>query len=117
MKKENGYTAIEVIISVFILLVVCLAILAPIQKFTVNSLSATESRAYEGLQRFIDKNDISNIKRKTCAGDSDDDGYGSCSVTLTDGEKIYLLCPTDFIQNKLIGAESCKEVEGVYRIK
>lgn len=72
----------------------------------------TEKQAYEALASFINQNQIAadQIKRKSCAGDSDGDGYASCSIALTDGEKIFLECPVGI--GKITGATSCKETLG-----
>lgn len=74
-----------------------------------NNRGATEARAYDGVHAFIKQNSIQS-KRITCAGDSDGNGYGTCTIAATDGEVIALECPTDFIDVNVWGATSCKEV-------
>jgi len=69
----------------------------------------TEDRAYEGVERFIKQNNI-DVKRKTCAGDSDEDGYGTCTIVATDREIITIQCPVNWIDINIWGAKSCKEV-------
>jgi len=79
-------------------------------------MGATENRAYEAGELFISKNQIvmtdgTERGRMTCAGDSDGDGYGSCTIVTLAGEKIYLQCPTDWIAVNFWNAASCKEIE------
>jgi hypothetical protein len=66
-------------------------------------------------QNFIEMNDL-EVKRLTCAGDSDRDGYGSCVIRTIDGEMISLKCPTDFFAVNMFGATSCKEDVRVYQL-
>lgn len=71
--------------------------------------SYTEKQAYKGMDSFIAQSSISGISRKTCAGDSDGDGYGTCTVVLNSGEKIFLMCPVGPFNL----ASSCKEIQAV----
>jgi hypothetical protein len=83
----------------------------------LNNMGLTENRAYAGANKFIEDNklvlnDGTTRGRLTCAGDSDPrDGYGSCTIVDSQGNKIYLMCPTDFIDVYLWRASSCKEIE------
>lgn len=95
-------------IAFFIFVVFACSVLFMPINFYANNMGMTEARAVENLQIFLKKNDIVP-KRSTCAGDSDNDGYGSCSVTLQDDSKLRLKCPTDFVQVKIFGATVCKE--------
>jgi hypothetical protein len=74
-----------------------------------NNRGFTERRAYANADVFITSNKI-DVKRVTCAGDSDNDGYGSCTVVAQDDSKIRLDCPTDFVNVYIFQARSCKEV-------
>lgn len=74
----------------------------------LNGMRATEIRAQENAQTFIEKYSL-QVKRMTCGGDSNKDGYGTCNLTLDDGEKISLKCPTGFFDVVLFGAKGCKE--------
>ena len=76
----------------------------------INNAAQTEKRAYEGANAFISSNEI-DVKRMTCARDSDGDGYGACAIVTPTGEKIYLECPTDWFTVSVLGATSCKEVD------
>jgi hypothetical protein len=67
------------------------------------------------MNLFISNNHL-QVKRKSCAGDSDGDGYGSCTVVTTEGEKIFLQCPSDFLGN-LSGGTGCKETTGVVKVQ
>lgn len=106
--KQKGFTVVE-LISVGVIITVVLVIIASVVLTFMNNRGATETRAVEGANKFISDNGL-ETKRVTCAGDSDGDGYGACAVTLTDGERIRLECPTNFLDVKLFGASSCKEV-------
>lgn len=74
-----------------------------------NNRGATETRATDNATAFIQKNNI-QVKRMTCAGDSNGDGYGTCMVTATDSEQIQLECPTSWVDVNVWRATSCKEV-------
>lgn len=105
MKKENGFfTLIEILMVVFIALIV----IGGITSSFINNRGATEARAYAGLDNFIVANGIT-VKRKTCAGDSDGDGYGSCAIVTSEGERMRISCPTNWGDLNLWGATSCKE--------
>lgn len=75
-----------------------------------NNRAFTESRATDAAKLFAQQNDI-EVKRLSCAGDSDGDGYGSCTLVSKDNEKINLQCPTGFMSTKVLGATGCKEVD------
>jgi len=105
MFNQKGFTLIEVLVVCAIVL-----ILASVVGGTVlNTRGATEKRAYEAAQHFITTNSI-DVKRVTCAGDSDSDGYGTCAILTTENEKLHLACPTGYFDVKFFGATSCKEV-------
>jgi prepilin-type N-terminal cleavage/methylation domain-containing protein len=104
IRNTHGFTLIELMIAVAVV-----GIIAAIASgFIFNTKGATERRAYESAQHFISTNGI-KVKRITCAGDSDSDGYGSCSILTEENEKIMLQCPSGFF-DKWTGAVSCKEV-------
>lgn len=98
-----------IVISVAILSTVLVLTLG-IVNAVVNNAAQTEKRAYENAKTFISTNEI-EMKRMTCARDSDGDGYGACAITTTSTEKIYLECPTDWFTVSVLGATSCKEVD------
>ena len=104
--KQNGFSLIELIISVIFVIILSMGIFG----FFANNKGATEERAYEAMDSFIIKNGI-ETKRKSCAGDSDGDGYASCTVVATDGEKIHLQCPSNWGDTTVWGASGCKEVD------
>lgn len=105
MKSSKGFTIIELVI---VLAVVLIAVSIG-SSVIWNNRGATEERAYKGGSDFVMKNGIQK-KRMTCAGDSDGDGYGTCTIATVDGEIITLECPTDFVNTNLWGATSCKEI-------
>ena len=105
MKNQKGFTIIELLI-VFVMVVFFAGIIA---SGFVNNRGATEARAYTGADKFITDNAI-QIKRLTCAGDSDGDGYGSCTLATMDGERIRISCPTNWADINIFDASSCKEV-------
>lgn len=74
-----------------------------------NNRALTEDRALAGAKEFVRINNIQS-KRISCAGDSDDDGYGSCTV-VSGSEKIKLQCPVDAINFHIFGAKGCKEID------
>lgn len=102
MKKEVGFTLVEVIIVIAIVGILVAVV------FGAGFRGTTENQAYTAMNSFIQKANISDVDRATCAGDSDGDGYGSCTVVRKSGEKIFLMCPVGL--SLLTGAESCKEV-------
>lgn len=105
MKKEKGFfTLIEILVIVFIALIA----IGGISSAFINNRGATEARAYAALDNFVAMNNIT-VKRKTCAGDSDGDGYGSCAIVTSDGERMRISCPTNWSDINLWGATSCKE--------
>ena len=80
----------------------------------VNNMGATEARAYVGMSEFFKTNSIDTdaLEFKSCAGDSDGDGYGSCTFKLADATyRLHLQCPTDWIQTNVWGATSCKVMD------
>lgn len=101
---SKGFTLVELIICIAIVSILATAALGP----GCNNRKATEDRAYVAAEKFVAKNKMS-VKRLTCAGDSDNDGYGSCTMVTSEGEKIMLKCPTDYFDVNLWGAEDCKE--------
>lgn len=105
MKKLLGFTIIELMIAIALVGMVG----AILTSAVLNNRGATEKRAYIAAQQFIDDNNL-DVERRTCAGDSDDDGYGSCALTLRDQRRIRLECPTGFFATSLFGATSCKEI-------
>lgn len=106
MKYQKGITGVELLSMLFI---VCLASIALASMF-VNNMGATEKRTKEAALAFMSDNDLTK-KRLTCSGDSDGDGYGSCTLVTTEGEKIQLQCVSGFMATKLWGATGCKEVD------
>ena len=103
--SQKGYTLVELmVVLAFIFLGA-----SNITTFFINNMGWTEDRAKENAKLFIAENNL-QVSRMSCAGDSDHDGYGSCSVILTNGEGIGLQCPTDFLQTKVFRARGCKEL-------
>lgn len=101
MKKKT------IFIIVTILSLVCI-IGVTIFVHVINNRNFTEQRARENAQKFITDNNITS-KRMTCAGDSDGDGYGTCTIVTSTNEKIQLACPSDFVDVRIFGAQGCKE--------
>lgn len=111
MKKQSGFTLIELII--FVVMVVFIGG-GVIYNMIANNRGATEKRATELMENYIETHQISNVTRKSCAGDSSaakkgGDGYASCIIVTAD-EKIALKCPSNFMDVNLFGATTCKEV-------
>ena len=105
MKNESGFTLVEAMVVVSIIIVA----LIPLFGLIFDNRGVTEDRARTGASAFIQDNGL-EVKRFTCAGDSNNDGYGTCTVVLTDGDRIRLSCPTGYAATKVFGASSCKEV-------
>lgn len=103
--NKNGFTLIEVMI-VLVIISILAVILA---QRLLNNRGATEKRALAAAEKFAQTNRI-DIERISCAGDSDNDGYGSCVIVTSKGEKIMLNCPCSYMDTKFWGAEECKEV-------
>lgn len=75
----------------------------------VNNRGATEKRAYEAVEIFIQENDL-QVQRVACAGDSDNDGNATCVIQLKDGKKMRLECPVNWSDRHIWGATQCKEL-------
>lgn len=75
----------------------------------MNNKGATEKRALENAKKFASENNL-KIQRINCAGDSDGDGFGSCTIVTDKNEKIMLNCPSDWFDTKVWGATGCKEI-------
>ena len=105
-QNQKGVTLVT-----FLGIVVILGVVVGIFTF-VNNMGWTEDRAKENARLFISENNLST-SRMSCAGDSDRDGYGSCSIVTATGENIQLQCPTDFVSVRIFGAKGCKEFAGV----
>ena len=105
MEKSHGFTLVEVLVVAIFSIIVFGAVVG----LFLDNMAHTEKRAEENAKIFVTKNNI-HVKRMTCAGDSDNDGYGSCAITTTDGERINLRCPASFFQVGVFGATGCKEV-------
>lgn len=105
MKNRNGFTLVEVMIVIAILSILATVVFDAI----LNNRGATERRAFESANIFLAENNITT-ERMTCAGDSDNDGYGTCNIVTDSGEKILLNCPTNYFDINWWGANNCKEV-------
>ena len=108
-RRGNSNTLIEFLIKAIFAVVLLVIIVGSIIGTFMNNMSATEARAEKNAMIFVEKNQI-NVKRMTCAGDSDNDGYGSCAITTAENERINLRCPSDFVSVAIFGAKGCKEV-------
>lgn len=102
--KNRGFTLTEAIIAIAIIAIIFSLIFSAL----INNRAATERRATDLAGNFIAENDLST-QRVTCAGDSDGDGYGTCVVVTVSGEKIKLLCPTNWVDVTIWGVDQCKE--------
>ena len=112
MKLYKGFTLIELMIVIAIISILGAVVSGGI----FNNLGKTEARAYQNVEKFMSNNGITmeQVKRRTCAGDSDGDGYGSCAIVMKDGEKINLNCPASW-SSEWQGATSCKEVDYIIK--
>ena len=98
-------------IEIFVIIAIIGIFSAIVTNAFLNNRGATERRAYRGAKNFISMNNI-KPKRLSCAGDSDNDGYGTCTVMTDDNQRIMLRCPTGYFDVNFFGASSCKEVFG-----
>ena len=105
MLNRQGFTLIELLVVVIIIGVFAMIGVS----IMTNNMGATERRAMDAATNFMSQNNIV-AKRITCAGDSDQDGMATCNIVTTEGEKIMLKCPVDYMSTKFFGATQCKEV-------
>ena len=105
MMRSKGFSLIELVICIAVVGIVGISI----GMNFINNRGATEARAYDGAKAFTAANNIV-VKRMNCSGDSDHDGYGTCTVVTDSGEKIQLNCNSDWMNVNVWGATGCKEV-------
>lgn len=103
--NTKGFTLIEVLIVLAIVMILA----GLVSNTVVNNKGATADRAKKNADLFVANNNM-DAMRTSCAGDSNQDGYGTCTVVLRDGKRIQLQCPTDFFDVKFFNATECKEV-------
>ena len=103
--NNKGFTLIELMIVLFIIGIIS----GIVSNSVLNNRSATEKRAYANAQLFLQSNGLGN-STLNCAGDSQQDGYGTCVVSLENGKRLMLQCPTDYFDVTFFGATGCKEV-------
>ncbi|NOZ67981.1 MAG: type II secretion system protein [Deferribacteres bacterium] len=103
--KNKGFTFIELLIILAMAGIVATMFFG----LVVNNRGATERRAFAGAVKFATGNNIT-VKRISCAGDSNRDGYGTCAISTEDNQRIMLQCPTDYFDVEWFGASGCKEV-------
>lgn len=117
MKSKNrGFTLVEAGIAVIVIAtVVGLVGFGLFSKLFLNRPGQTEERAYVALANWQAKNELT-FTRKTCAPDTDRDGYGSCTVVTSEGEKIYLECSSTWWMH-VTGSTGCKEVETTIKMR
>lgn len=102
--KRKSFTLIEFMIGGAILSILLLIIGSAVSGPFLRKY--TENQANQAMDAFISKAGIQDVSRKSCAGDSDGDGYGTCTIVCDSGEKIFLMCPVGLFNM----ASSCKEV-------
>jgi len=99
-KRQSGFNQTEfgmmLGVGAFVTLIVAMAVGSSPTKQDQQSI------ADDNLNRYVADNRL-QITRKSCASDSDGDGYGSCSIALSTGERVWLQCPVKAGLN-------CKEV-------
>ena len=108
--KKNGFTVIELMIVVAIFGI----FIAVIAGNFLNNPGQTEARATENAHRWATNQGV-ELKRLSCSHDSDQDGYGSCTIVAEDGERIQLQCASGFVQ-EATGASGCKEIDGNVKV-
>lgn len=114
--RSKGYTLVEMGIALTVIAVIAFLIFFGLaSKLFLNRPGQTEERAYIALANWQAKNDLA-FTRKTCAPDTDRDGYGSCTVVTTEGEKIYLECSSTWWMH-VTGSTGCKEVETTVKMR
>ena len=109
--NNKGITLVEVMV-LFVTLIVLAAFSVGI---FVNNRGATERRAINSAIAWAGRNNI-KVKRMSCAGDSDRDGYGTCVITTDKDERINLRCVCDYFSTSWFGASGCKEVFSDFQV-
>ena len=96
--------------KIYHLIFICVIVIV-IHVFLIfmNNKSATEKRAHDNAVLFAERNELS-VSKINCTGDGQGDGYGTCTITGTNGSKTHLDCTSDFIDVTLWKATGCKEL-------
>lgn len=90
MKKKNGYTVIELIITLAILVIIALLVLSSTGGCRFNRKEASIASANNYLKEL---NLYDSMKAVTCTTyDTDNDGYNTCTVIFKDDKTMSLQC-------------------------
>lgn len=108
MNRINNDRGRITLVEVMIVLAIILIISMSVMNIFLNNMTITQKRAEKNLSLYIKKNNI-KYTRAGCSGDSDGDGYATCVVKTTKGEKILLKCVGDFMNVDIFGSTACKE--------
>lgn len=98
MESKVKFTLIEAIIIIMLLLIIGSLFLG------IDTEKGTKEIVERNAKSWMTEQGIYEYKRFSAAGDSDSDGWGTVTIVLKDGEKIYLQC-------RSYGSNTCKEVD------
>ncbi|BDH16554.1 MAG: hypothetical protein [Bacteriophage sp.] len=108
-RKGKKLNLIHYTLHFIIILIMITILFSFLSNFVINNMSSTRKRAEANATLFIKDNNI-EVKRLVCAGDSDHDGYGTCTITEVNDKKIQLQCISNFLNVSIFKDTSCKEI-------
>lgn len=104
MQKIKGFTLIELLIVVAFIGIIA----SVVGGIFLNNKSSVEKRAFTNANLFVTTNNIT-VKRLSCTGETNNDGFSTCTLVTAEDEKIQLDCTSDWVSVNIWRATGCKE--------